>query len=77
MANASANAHTRGMKWTGLFMLGYAILVGGVVAALWKTGVLASIGGFWTGVGITMAVGVGIMIAVGRSGAKEQIQISR
>ncbi len=65
------------MKWTGLYLLGYGILVGAAVAALWKTGVLASIGGFWTGIGIAMAIGLGIMIAVGRSGAKENIEIDR
>jgi hypothetical protein len=65
------------MKWTGLFLLGYTILAGGVVAGLWKAGVLASIGGFWTGVGITIAIGVGIMLAVSRSGIKEYIEINR
>ncbi len=65
------------MKWTGLYLLGYAILVGAVVAGLWKTGVLASIGGFWTGVGLAVALGVGIMIAVSRSGIKENIEIGR
>ncbi len=54
------------MKGPGLYLVGYAILIGGIVAALWKTGVLASVGGFWTGVGITMAVGLGIMIAARR-----------
>lgn len=65
------------MKWTGLYLLGYVILVGGIVAALWKMGVLASIGSFWTGVGLVIAVGLGIMIAVANSGTKENIQIDR
>jgi hypothetical protein len=77
MAGGRANAHNETMKWTGLYLLGYGILVGGVVAAFWKTGVLTSIGGFWTGVGLAMAVGLGIMIAVGRSGVKENIEIHR
>ncbi len=64
------------MKGTGLYLLGYAILVGAAAAALWRTGVLASIGGFWTGVGIAMAVGMGIMIAVSR-GLKSNIEIKR
>ena len=65
------------MKWTGLYLLGYVILMGGILAALWKTGVLASIGTFWTGVGIAIAAGLGIMIAVANSGAKQNIQIDR
>jgi hypothetical protein len=65
------------MKWTGLYLLGYTILAGAVFAALWKTGVLTSIGGFWTAVAVAMALGVGIMIAVSRSGIKEDIEINR
>ena len=65
------------MKWTGLYLLGYVILIGGMLAALWKLVVLASIGAFWTGVGIAIALGLGIMIAVANSGAKQNIQIDR
>ena len=65
------------MKWTGMYLLGYVILMGGIVAALWKMGVLESIGAFWTGVGIAIAAGLGIMIAVANSGAKQNIQIDR
>ncbi len=32
------------MKWAGMYFLGFAILVGGLLAALWKLGVLARIG---------------------------------
>jgi hypothetical protein len=65
------------MKWTGLYLLGFVILVGGILAALWKTGVLESIGAFWTGVGIVITIGLGIMIAVANSGVKENIQIDK
>jgi len=65
------------MKWTGLYLLGFVILVGGILAALWKTGVLESIGTFWTGVGIVITIGLGIMIAVANSGVKENIQIDK
>ena len=65
------------MKWAGLYLLGYVLLIGGLLAALWKLGILASIGPFWTGVGIVVAIGLGIMIAVANSGAKENIQIDR
>ena len=65
------------MKWTGLYLLGFVILVGGILAALWKTGVLESIGAFWTGVGIVIMIGLGIMFAVANSGVKENIQIDK
>jgi hypothetical protein len=76
MARAPSNAHNEGMQGTGLYLLGYTILAGGGVAALWKSGVLASIGGFWTGVGVAMIVGLGIMISVSR-GLKSNIEIKR
>lgn len=63
------------MKWTGLYLVGYVILIGGLLAALWKTGVLASIGTTWTVIGVVIAIGLGIMIAVSNSGSKENIEI--
>ncbi len=65
------------MKWTALYLVGFVILVGGILAALWKTGVLESIGAFWTGVGIVITIGLGIMLAVANSGVKENIQINK
>lgn len=65
------------MKWTGLYMVGYVIVILGVLAALWKTGVLASIGTTWTIIELVIAIGLGIMIAVSSSGTKENIQIDR
>ncbi|MDQ6892564.1 MAG: hypothetical protein M3167_07770 [Acidobacteriota bacterium] len=65
------------MKWMGVYLLGYGLLVVGALLALWKTGVLASIGTFWVAVGLVVALGVGIMIAVSNSGRKENITIDR
>jgi hypothetical protein len=65
------------MKWTGIYLLGYVILIGGLLAALWKLGVLASIGMTWTLIGVVIAIGIGIMFAVSSSGRKENIEISR
>jgi hypothetical protein len=65
------------VKWAGMFLVGFIILMGGVLAALWKLGVLAKIGTTWTIIGVVIAVGLGIMISVGSSGAKENIQIDR
>ena len=65
------------MKWTGVYLLGYVILIGGIFAALWKLGVLDSIGAIWIVIGIVIALGIGIMLAVSSSGSKENIQIDR
>jgi hypothetical protein len=65
------------MKWTGLYLLGYAILVGGVLLALWKLGILASIGTTWTIIGLIVAIGLGIMIAVANGGEKKTIEIDK
>ena len=65
------------MKWTGMYLLGYVILMGGLLAALWKLGVLASIGMTWTLIGVVIAIGIGIMFAVSSSGSKENIEIDR
>jgi hypothetical protein len=65
------------MKWAGVYLLGYILLIGGILAALWKLGILASIGTTWTLIGIVIAIGIGIMIAVSHSGTKENIEIDR
>jgi hypothetical protein len=60
-----------------MYLVGFFIVLGGVLAALWKLGILASIGITWTLIGIAIAIGLGIMIAVSNSGAKENIEIQR
>jgi len=65
------------MKWTGIYLVGYIIMLGGIIAALWKSGILASIGTTWTVIGVVIAIGIGIMIAVANSGKKESINIER
>ncbi|MCJ7630073.1 MAG: hypothetical protein MUO50_16995 [Longimicrobiales bacterium] len=65
------------MKWTGMYLLGYIVLMVGLLAALWKMGVLASIGAIWTLIGVVIVIGLGIMIAVSHSGTKENIEIDR
>lgn len=53
------------------------VLIGGVLAALWEIGVLASIGTTWTLTGVVILNGLGMMIAVCHSGTKESIEINR
>jgi hypothetical protein len=65
------------MKWTRAFFVGYVILIAGILAALWKMGILERIGTAWTLIGVVIAIGLGIMIAVANSGRKESIQIEK
>lgn len=60
-----------------MYLVGFVVLIGGVLAALWKLGILDSIGTTWTVIGVVIAVGLGIMIAVSHSGSKENIEINR
>jgi len=63
------------MKWMGIYLVGYVIFVGGVVAALWKAGILEKLGTTWTVIGLVIAVGIGIMIAVTSSGEKRIVEV--
>lgn len=65
------------MKWTGIYLLGFVILIGGLLSALWKIGLLARIGTTWTLIGVVIAIGIGIMLSVSNSGSKESIEIDR
>ncbi len=65
------------MKWAGMYLVGFVVLIGGLLAALWKLGILASIGTTWTVIGVVIAIGIGIMVAVSNSGTKENIEINR
>ena len=65
------------MKWAGMYLVGFIFLIGGLLAALWKLGVLDRIGTTWTAIGLVIVIGFGIMLSVSQSGAKENIQIDR
>ena len=65
------------MKWTGMYFVGFLLLIGGVAAALWKLGVLEKIGTAWSLIGLVILLGVGVMFSVANSGTKENIQIDR
>ena len=65
------------MKWVNMYFLGYVILLAGIVAALWKIGVIERVGAGWTAIGIVIAVGIGIMVSVATNDRKETIQIQK
>jgi hypothetical protein len=65
------------MKWAGMYLVGFVLLVSGILAALWKLGLLAGIGATWIVIGVVILLGIGIMFSVANSGSKENIQIDR
>ena len=65
------------MKWAGMYLVGFVLVVGGILAALWKLGLLAAISTTWLAIGIVIVIGIGIMVSVAHSGIKENIQIDR
>ncbi len=65
------------MKWAGMYFVGFILLAGGILAALWHMGLLAGISGTWIMIGLAILLGIGIMISVANSGTKENIQIDR
>lgn len=65
------------MKWMQMYLLGYVIFIAGVVAALWKLGIIDRVGPGWTAIGIVIAVGLGFMISVANSGNKETVEIDQ
>jgi hypothetical protein len=64
------------MKFIHLFLVGYFILVLGIGIALWQTGVLSRVGPVWLGIGVLVAVGLGIMLSVssGKPTTTERVQ---
>jgi len=65
------------MKWAGMYFFGFVIVLGGVLAALWKLGILQNVQTTWIVIGVVIALGLGMMVAVSNSGTKENIQIDR
>jgi hypothetical protein len=65
------------MKWAGTYFVGFVILIAGILAALWKLGILQTIETTWIVIGVVILIGLGIMISVARSGTKENIEIDR
>ena len=59
------------MRFVNMYLIGYFILLIGAVLALWYGGVLRQVSATWIVIGLVIAVGLGIMLAV--SGGKPEI----
>jgi hypothetical protein len=65
------------MKWMRMYLLGYSIVLVGLLAALWKLGVLERVGPAWVAIGVAIAIGLGVMVSVSGSGNKETVEIDQ
>jgi hypothetical protein len=65
------------MKWMQMYLVGYVIVLGGLIAALWKMGVIERVGPGWTAIGVVIAVGLGLMVSIAGSGDKQTVEIDR
>ena len=52
------------MRFVHLYLVGYFVLIIGALAALWYGGVLRHVSVLWIVIGLVIAVGLGIMLAV-------------
>jgi hypothetical protein len=52
------------MRFVNLYLIGYVILVIGALAALWYGGALRHIAAMWVVIGLIIAIGLGIMLAI-------------
>lgn len=52
------------MRYVHVYLIGYFILVLGALAALWYGGVLQQISATWIVIGVVIAAGLGIMLAI-------------
>ncbi len=52
------------MKFINMYLVGYVILIIGILLVLWKTQVLQHISGVWIAIGAVVAIGLGVMMSV-------------
>ncbi len=52
------------MRFVNMYLIGYFILILGALAALWYGGVLRQLPAMWVLIGLVIAVGLGIMLAI-------------
>ena len=52
------------MKWVTIYFGGYTIVIIGIVAAMYKAGIVERIGWGWVGIGLIIALGLGLIFTV-------------
>ena len=56
------------MSFMRVYIVGYFVLIGGAVLALWKADILSRIPLAWIAIALIVAVGLGVMVAVTSTG---------
>jgi len=52
------------VRFVHLYLIGYAILVLGALAALWYGGILQRVSAAWVAIALVIAAGLGVMMAI-------------
>jgi hypothetical protein len=52
------------MRFVNIYLIGYFILIVGALMALWYGGALRHISAMWVLIGLIIAIGLGVMLAV-------------
>jgi hypothetical protein len=52
------------MRFVNIYLIGYFILILGALAALWYGGALRHMSAGWVIIGLVIALGLGIMLAI-------------
>lgn len=52
------------MRFVHVFLVGYFLLVFGAILALWYGGVLQQLSPVWILIGLVIAIGLGLMLAI-------------
>jgi hypothetical protein len=52
------------LRFIHLYLIGYIFLILGIGLALWQVGILSRIAPIWIGIGVLLAIGLGIMLSV-------------
>ena len=52
------------MKFINMYFVGYVVLLVGLMLGLWQAGILQALAPIWIAIGLIVAVGLGIMLAV-------------
>jgi hypothetical protein len=52
------------VRFINLYFVGYVVLLVGLLLGLWYAGVLQTLAPAWVAIGLVIAIGIGIMLAV-------------
>jgi len=52
------------VKFVNMYFVGYVVLIVGLMLGLWQAGILQALAPVWIAIGLVVAIGLGIMLAV-------------